>query len=265
MNNRNFLHVGIFSLIALTACTNENSIPSAAISTKDNPSGQIKSEEPQGNPANDSLKYLTNNQVIAIDSLHTLDRYTAQFTDDANELSFDSHVLAYNGSVLSSAIMIQVSETKAVEDIPSWPIFETTADNVAKYFPASGPLTSKRMNQSNCKFYTVMVNDGGQPTGHVLTKISSGSVEVTSVNMGGEHPLTSNYFPVAFLVQDCEGLIDENSEITHKSFTSRTWCTNKRLRMISDKEDKHDSICNENAHTDASTYGEWYNSNLIAP
>ena len=35
----------------------------------------------------------------------TLDKYTAQFTDDPSELSFDEHVLAYNGGLPSTAYL----------------------------------------------------------------------------------------------------------------------------------------------------------------
>jgi hypothetical protein len=45
-----------------------------------------------------------------------------------------------------------------------------------------------------------------------------------SVGNGNFNVVTSAYLTVAFFVQDCEGLIDRNSQITYKGFSSRTWC-----------------------------------------
>lgn len=271
MFNKKKLSFGILSLMALAACTNESTLPSAAINPTDDPSSQIKGNEPSNEPKN--------GPVATADSSHTLDQYTAQFTNDASELSFDSHVLAYNGNLPASAIIIQVSDTQAKTQLPSWPIFEITTTEVAKYFPTTAAIAGNDLNQSNCKLYTVMVNDGGQPTGHVLSKISNGTVEITSVIMGGEHAQTNNYFPVAFLVQDCEGLIDENSAITHKSYTSRIWCTNKKAKTLSELKEEFgeidfsqippealytfDSNCEENLHNNAKTYGEWYHAKFF--
>ena len=58
----------------------------------------------------------------------------------------------------------------------------------------------------------------------VLTNVSQGHVETTGAHQGSFNVVTSAYLTVAFFVQDCEGLIDKNSKITYKGFSSRTWC-----------------------------------------
>ncbi len=206
--------------------------------------------------------------------ISSLENYVAQFTDDPNELSFDRHVLAYNGSF--PRIVVPQDSLDANPDIiaiDKSPIKEIGVSEVAKYFPNTAEVAGNRLNQENCKLYIVESNDGAQPTGHVLTKVSQGQVELTEVFRGGTYPQTCMYFTVGFLVQDCEGLIDRNSQITYKSFTSRTWCgdvwkTPDELRAgdsldLNRSRYKPNPDCAENAHTDVSAYGEWYRADLL--
>ena len=167
----------------------------------------------------------------------TLDKYTAQFTDEASELMFDSHVLAYNGS---SAYSLDFHDSAPT-------IKEITTDKVAEYFPLTAAVAGEKINPDNCKLYIVVVNDGGQPTGHVLGKASEGSVEVYGVHPGGRCMISQAMLTVSFLVQDCDGLIDENATISHKSFTSNTWACEEGKYSPTKK---------------ASAYGEWYRADL---
>lgn len=225
----------------------------------------------------DKTQRLGNVKVSIEDSsvkISSLENYVAQFTDDPNELSFDRHVLAYNGS-FPRIIVPQDSEdaNPNIIFIDSSPIKEISTSEVAKYFPNTAEVAGNRLNQENCKLYIVQINDGGQPTGHVLTKVSQGNVEVMEVVRGGTYVVTNAYFPVAFLVQDCEGLMDENSQITHKVFISRTWCGDlmktREEMMVGGPLDlnqgytKPNPDCAENAHTDVSAYGEWYRADLV--
>ena len=167
----------------------------------------------------------------------TLDNYTAQFTDEASELMFDSHVLAYNGS---SAYSLDFHDSAPT-------IKEITTDKVAEYFPLTAAVAGEKINPDNCKLYIVVVNDGGQPTGHVLGKASEGSVEVYGVHPGGRCMISQAMLTVSFLVQDCDGLIDENATISHKSFTSNTWACEEGKYSPTKK---------------AVAYGEWYRADL---
>jgi hypothetical protein len=169
--------------------------------------------------------------VVAPDSISfTLDEYTAQFTDNPEELSFDSHVLAYNGQIPFDAIFVTDGNV-AVMTIPSSQstIMEVQASEIPRFFPKMSSVAKDKLQKEGCKTYVVTDIDAGQPTGHVLTSVSNGTLEITSVvqgasaAFGGVIVQTNAYFPVAFLVQDCDGLIDENSTVTSKVYTSNTW------------------------------------------
>ena len=161
----------------------------------------------------------------------TLDKYTAQFTDDPGELSFDEHVLAYNGYF---------------PDLSKPHINEISLDEAAQKFPLATAVAGEIALPENCKLFIVGTNDGAQPTGHVLSKISKGSIEISEVYPGGTCMQTAMFFTVAFLVKDCDGLLDENAEISYKRFTSKTWAC-ETLGSPTKK---------------ASAYGEWYRADL---
>ena len=188
--------------------------------------------------------------VVVADSISfTLDEYTAQFTDNPEELSFDSHVLAYNGQIPFDAIFVTDGNV-AVMTIPSSQstIMEVQASEIPRFFPKMSSVAKDKLQKVGCKTYVVTDIDASQPTGHVLTSVSNGTVEITSVvqgasaAVGGVIVQTNAYFPVAFLVQDCDGLIDENTTVTSKVYTSNTW--------------------NYDDGTYVSAYGEWIRADL---
>ena len=175
----------------------------------------------------------------------TLDKYTVQFTDDPSELSFDEHVLAYNGGLPSTAYLDEDIEQNRSGINPF--LKEINVSDIGNYFPMTAAIVGNRTPKENCKTFLVLSHDGGQPTGHVLSKISKGSIEISSVNPGGPCMQTAMYFPIAFLVEDCDGLLDENTEFSYNRFTSKTWAC-ETLGSPTKK---------------AVTYGEWYRADLI--
>lgn len=188
--------------------------------------------------------------VVAPDSISfTLDEYTAQFADNPEELSFDSHVLAYKAPIPFEAIFVTDGNV-AMMTIPSSQstIIEVQASEIPRFFPKMSSVAKDKLQKEGCKTYVVTDIDASQPTGHVLTSVSNGTVEITSVvqgasaAVGGVIVQTNAYFPVAFLVQDCDGLIDENTTVTSKVYTSNTW--------------------NYDDGTYVSAYGEWIRADL---
>ena len=175
----------------------------------------------------------------------TLDKYTVQFTDDPSELSFDEHVLAYNGGLPSTAYLDEDIEQNSTGINPF--LKEINVSDIGNYFPMTAAIVGNRTPKENCKTFLVLSHDGAQPTGHVLSKISKGSIEISSVNPGGPCMQTAMYFPIAFLVEDCDGLLDENTEFSYNRFTSKTWAC-ETLGSPTKK---------------AVTYGEWYRADLI--
>lgn len=175
----------------------------------------------------------------------TLDKYTVQFTDDPSELSFDEHVLAYNGGLPSTAYLDEDIEQNRSGINPF--LKEINVSDIGNYFPMTAAIVGNRTPKENCKTFLVLSHDGAQPTGHVLSKISKGSIEISSVNPGGPCMQTAMYFPIAFLVEDCDGLLDENTELSYNRFTSKTWAC-ETLGSPTKK---------------ARAYGEWYRADLI--
>ena len=175
----------------------------------------------------------------------TLDKYTAQFTDDPSELSFDEHVLAYNGGLPSTAYLDEDIEQNSTGINPF--LKEINVSDIGNYFPMTAAIVGNRTPKENCKTFLVLSHDGAQPTGHVLSKISKGSIEISSVYPGGPCMQTAMYFPIAFLVEDCDGLLDENTEFSYNRFTSKTWAC-ETLGSPTKK---------------AVAYGEWYRADLI--
>ena len=175
----------------------------------------------------------------------TLDKYTVQFTDDPGELSFDEHVLAYNGGLPSTAYLDEDIEQNHSGIKPF--LKEINVSDIGNYFPMTAAIVGNRTPKENCKTFLVLSHDGGQPTGHVLSKISKGSIEISSVNPGGPCMQTAMFFPIAFLVEDCDGLLDENTEFSYNRFTSKTWAC-ETLGSPTKK---------------ARAYGEWYRADLI--
>ena len=174
----------------------------------------------------------------------TLDKYTAQFTDDPSELSFDEHVLAYNGGLPSTAYLDEdIEQNRSGINLF---LKEINVSDIGNYFPMTAAIVGNRTPKENCKTFLVLSHDGAQPTGHVLSKISKGSIEISSVNPGGPCMQTAMYFPIAFLVEDCDGLLDENAEFSYNRFTSKTWAC-ETLGSPTKK---------------ARAYGEWYRADL---
>jgi len=202
--------------------------------------------------------------VVVPDSISfTLDEYTAQFTDNPEELSFDSHVLAYNGQIPFDAIFVTDGNV-AMMTIPSSQstIMEVQASEIPRFFPKMSSVAKDKLQKAGCKTYVVTDIDAGQPTGHVLTSVSNGTLEITSVIQGGLFATTNDYFPVAFLVQDCDGLIDVNSTVTSKLYTSKTWC-NPEMMSSDHKETVPNPDCKAGASTYVSAYGEWLRTDFV--
>ena len=174
----------------------------------------------------------------------TLDKYTVQFTDDPSELSFDEHVLAYNGGLPSTAYLDEDIEQNHSSINPF--LKEINVSDIGNYFPMTAAIVGNRTPKENCKTFLVLSHDGAQPTGHVLSKISKGSIEISSVKPGGPCMQTAMFFPIAFLVEDCDDLLDENTEFSYNRFTSKTWAC-ETLGSPTKK---------------ASAYGEWYRADL---
>ena len=221
-------------------------IPSSSSGKQDSEIEPSPSEEPitssNSNPGNgDEGNPVTSSNSNPIDTIpFTLENYTAQFTNSASELSFDSLVLAYNGS-LRNVIMDDSNRMVWGANF----VKEISTEEVSTYFPLTAAVAEERINPDNCKLFIVTTSDYGGPTGHVLTAIDEEGIKFSSVHATGLQCIQTNAITtVAFLVRDCSGVVDVNAEFTSSSYASPLW------------------NCESGQFTESEAYGEWYRADL---
>ena len=205
-------------------------IPSSSSGKQDSEIEPSPSEEP-----------ITSSNSNPIDTVSfTLENYTAQFTESASELSFDSLVLAYNGS-LRNVIMDDSNRIVWGANF----VKEISTEEVSTYFPLTATVAGERINPDNCKLFVVTTTDYGGPTGHVLTALDEEGIKFSSVHATGLQCIQTNAITtVAFLVRDCSGVVDVNAEFTSSSYASTLW------------------NCESGQFTESEAYGEWYRADL---
>lgn len=181
--------------------------------------------------------------AVSIDSSRTLENYVMQFAASTEELSFDNHVIAYNGSPKMNCIDFAERATgvSTTDLIPNSPFVPIEKDSIVQCFPMTANLLKEQNSEENCRYFMTFVSDGGQPTGHVLSSVANGELEFTSVKRSGMCPTSNMFFAVFFLIEDCKNEIESTEfQTTHKTFSSKIWS------------------CEEgNYNPDAFTYGEW--------
>lgn len=173
--------------------------------------------------------------LVEIDENATLSNYTAQFKDVPEKYLSDSLVLAYNGN-----------GCKYIQSVNS--VLEITRDQIADCFPMTDSLMKRRSQVKDCKYYLTGSDDGAQPTGHILSKVSSDGIAFTTVSTGGVCMKNQNFFTVAFLIEDCNNLISEKTPVTNSVYTSGTW------------------KCEDGTYSpglNVKAYGEWFNEKLL--
>ncbi len=196
---------------------------------------------------------ITNNQEISIDSGRTLENYVLQYVASSEELSFDNRVVAYNGTASMACMDYAYAKTgiSPTDMVRKSPLFQINRDDISICFPMTAKIMKEHPaeNKEGCRYFMTMVDDGGQPMGHVLTSISDGFLEFTSVSPGGKCMRNNNFFSVYFLVEDCDGSIGATEpESIRKPLSSEIW------------------KCEDGSYspsTNAISYGEWFKSSLL--
>lgn len=187
--------------------------------------------------------------IVLDTSLRTLEAYAFQYAKP-EELSFDSHVMAYKSSLSTEcfkAMGLYQEGDGFISMGLSGNLTPIERDALPTCFPKSDSAIGFLTREASCKYYIVSSDDGGQPTGHVLTKVTADTVETLGIGPGGTCVRTSAFFTVYFLVEDCEDLISENTVVKHSGAISERWKC---------EEDESSPSLN------AISYGEWYKGNL---
>ena len=183
--------------------------------------------------------------AVSIDSSRTLEKYVLQFATSSEDLSFDNHVIAYNGTPQRSCIDYAERATgiSTTSLLSNSPIVQMERDSIVQCFPMAAKLLKEQNSdeKESCRYFMTFASDGGQPTGHVLSSIANGELEFTSVNRSGMCATSNMFFAVFFLIEDCENEIEATEfQTSHKTFTSEIW-----------------NCENSNSNSNVSAYREW--------
>lgn len=189
--------------------------------------------------------------IVTIDSSKTLENYALQYASSAEQLSFDKHVIAYNGTPRRACVEFaeQTSGVNTNDLITNYPIFQIDTNDIPTCFPMTAKLMSEQPTEKECRYFMTLSIDGTQPTGHVLSNITNDELEFTSITPGGMCIRTNMFQSVYFLIEDCNNEINPaDPQTTHKTLESEIW-------KCEDGESSPNPIVN--------SYGEWFSERLI--
>ena len=164
--------------------------------------------------------------VVTIDSSKTLENYVLQYASSAEQLSFDNHVIAYNGSPKWACIEFteQATGVSTTDLIKNSPVIQINTSDIPTCFPMTAKLMSEHPTEKECRYFMTLSNDGTQPTGHVLSNITNDELEFTSAYPSGMCARTNMFQSVFFLIEDCNNEINPTDpQTTHKSLNSEIW------------------------------------------
>ena len=189
-----------------------------------------------------------NEKIILDTTSRTLASYALQYAKP-EELSFDPHVMAYNSNLRKDCFtaMDRYKESNGIITINSEPIMPIEREAIPACYPATSSIVDFTSRDESCKYYLVGVNDGAQPTGHVLSKVARDTIETINISPSGTCAQTCEYFTVYFLIEDCEDIINENTIVSHRGAKSSRWRCEET---------------NPDQSINVRSYGEWYSEKL---
>lgn len=164
--------------------------------------------------------------AVTIDSSRTLQNYILQYATSEEELSFDSRVIAYNGSISNDCIKsIEGTAHTIIKDLyDKLPLFPVLLPNIESCFPMTAKIMEGPFAEKNCQYLMAIDYDVGQPTAHVLSRIGNDEIEFTGVKPSGDCYVSDAIEPILFLIEDCEYEIQpDRPQITYKTFESEIW------------------------------------------
>ncbi len=149
----------------------------------------------------------------------SLEEYARQFTDDPQELSFDSSVLAYNGTGYSPA---NVPEEYLVEGVR-----KLDKDSLDIFFPGIKERIEKHQSSERCDYYLMIIGDASQPSGCVVQSVQKDSILLVGVARTGDMCMSSNnYIRMGALIENCSGENLAEASIQGKLYKSQVWNCN---------------------------------------
>lgn len=189
--------------------------------------------------------------AVTIKYEQTLENYVLQYASSVDQLSFDEHVIAYNGlpgmnciDFVELILKVNTMELKS-------PLVKIEENDIPQCFPMTAKIMKNRLKEKNesCQYFITFVDGGGLLTGSVLSHVADGELEFTKVKPSGECVSTDDYFSVFFLIEDCKNEIMSTApQVTHKTYESEFWKCEDGNYSPSPK---------------ANPYGEWFRGSLL--
>ncbi len=220
-----------FSAAAATRCSDMSKGAQISTGRYEMPSSSSKKDE--GFSSSSSViaeepitQQQSSDTIVTIDSSKTLENYVLQYVSSAEQLSFDNHVIAYNGSPKWACVEFaeQATGVSTTDLIKNSPITQIDTSDIPTCFPMTAKLMSEHPTEKECRYFMTLSNDGTQPTGHVLSNITNNELTFTNVEPGGMCVRTDMFQSVYFLIEDCDNEINPTDpQTTHKSLNSEIW------------------------------------------
>lgn len=189
--------------------------------------------------------------AITIKYEQTLENYVLQYASSVEQLSFDEHVIAYNGLPSMNCIdFAELTLNVNTMELKS-PLVKIEGNDIPQCFPMTAKIMKNRLieKDGNCQYFITFVDGGGLLTGSVLSHVADGELEFTKVKPDGECASTDDYFPVFFLIEDCENeIMSTEPQVNHKTYESEFWKCEDGNYSPSPK---------------ANPYGEWFRGSLL--
>ena len=190
--------------------------------------------------------------AVTIKYEQTLENYVLQYASSADQLSFDEHVIAYNGLPSMNCIdFAELTLNVNTMELKS-PLVKIEENDVSRCFPMTAKIMKNRLKEKNesCQYFITFVDGGGLLTGSVLSHVADGELEFTKVKPSGECAISNDvYFSVFFLIEDCKNeIMLTEPQVTHKTFESEFWKCEDGNYSPTPKAD---------------SYGEWFKESLL--
>lgn len=173
--------------------------------------------------------------VVVDTTVNTLNRLALQYADP-KDLSFDKHVMAYNTDECLTDL--NSTDSNPYLDIDN-NIYPIDRKHISTCFPKTDSVGHFSERDKSCKYYVVAL-PLDEPTGSVLTKVSSDTITVLQIEVP-DYSFDS-FFSATFLIEDCENIINDRTIVTTPNALSARWSYGGNRNII---------------------YSEWFSESLL--
>lgn len=248
--------ISYFSAIATNRCFEMSKKAKVSTGRGETPSSSsrgIGSSSSSSVGERDPLSIISSSDTaITIKYDQILENYVLLYASSDEQLSFDEHVIAYNGSPsMNCSDFLELSLNVNTMDLKS-PLVRIEEKDISPCFPMTAKIVNNSLKRKDkrCQYFITFVDGGGMLTGSILSRVADGELEFTKVKPSGECAISNDvYFSVFFLIEDCKNeIMSTEPQVTHKTFESEFWKCEDGNYSPTPKAD---------------SYGEWFKESLL--